>query len=324
MASSQVPHLRSNGNASAWSTAELVRRDAFSAPLGGGWHIDRTCFEQLLEERARHAGVQLCRGWEARGVRPAAAGGWSVHGTVDGRADRACGRVLVDATGHQATIAQWVGARRQVHDRLVCTYCTLRGNNTAALAGWTLIEAAREGWWYAAPLPGGRAVAALFTDPRTCHAARHRDPDGWQRAWHKSNHLRSMLGPMAAPDRLDLAAVTPHHLDRAAGSDWIAVGDAAATLDPLASAGITLALRDGTRAAASIAALRAGARAALTAYTESLQRRFAKHLVGRAAYYGLERRWPDAHFWADRRTLQLTANAHAVLFPRGEPPQEGW
>jgi flavin-dependent dehydrogenase len=300
-----TPHLVSAGNASAWGTTHLARRDAFSEALGGGWHIDRARFELLLDQRARGAGASVRRGWNVRGVAATRDGGWGVHALAGGHARVAHGRVLVDATGREATVARWLGARRHVHDRLVCAYRVFSGQDVVALDGWTLVEAVRDGWWYAAPLPSARAMAAVFTDPSTCRTKTLRDADGWQRAWLSTTHLCGMLAHTVAPKEPGLAAVTVQCLERAAGEAWIAVGDAAASTDPLTSAGITLALRDGIRAAAAIAARQAGVGGALYEHAASIRRRFANYLIASAAYYGLEDRWLDSRFWQDRRELQV-------------------
>src|SRR5207247_2461927 len=77
-------------------------------------------------------------------------------------------RVLVDATGRAAAVARRLGARRLCHDRLVCAYAVLDGER--AEDGRSLVESCRDGWWYATPLPGGRALAGFFTDAPTSRA----------------------------------------------------------------------------------------------------------------------------------------------------------
>jgi flavin-dependent dehydrogenase len=98
-----------------------------------------------------------------------------------------------------------------------------------------------------------------------------------------------------------LAASTPHCLDRPAGVDWLAVGDAAASYDPLASSGLTLALRSGEQATSAIVLRQAGERTAAARYGRALQERFTDYLLQRREYYSLETRWPGSPFWERRR-----------------------
>jgi len=88
------------------------------------------------------------------------------------------------------------------------------------------------------------------------------------------------------------------HLDRVGGDGWLATGDAAACFDPLSSQGILTAVLMG-REAGSAVTEGAGAPAR---YAARYERLLAEHLAGRADYYELERRWPDAPFWARRRS----------------------
>jgi flavin-dependent dehydrogenase len=93
-------------------------------------------------------------------------------------------------------------------------------------------------------------------------------------------------------------------LEPAAGDGWLAVGDAAAAFDPLASHGIGAALEGGLRAAAAIRARSDGDRAALAAYAEHTRRAHARYQRLWLDYYAQERRWPDAPFWRRRHVAR--------------------
>jgi flavin-dependent dehydrogenase len=84
-------------------------------------------------------------------------------------------------------------------------------------------------------------------------------------------------------------------LDRLAGPGWAATGDAAVAFDPLSSQGIVTAIVMG-REAGRLAA------GEITAeeYDEEYASVLDEHLALRGAYYGLERRWPEAAFWRRR------------------------
>jgi flavin-dependent dehydrogenase len=90
-------------------------------------------------------------------------------------------------------------------------------------------------------------------------------------------------------------------LDRAAGPNWFAVGDAASAYDPISSQGIYKALSDGIRAGDSIAASLASGRDLSETYDSSIRLEFETYLTNRNFFYGLEQRWPKSHFWKRRR-----------------------
>jgi flavin-dependent dehydrogenase len=98
-----------------------------------------------------------------------------------------------------------------------------------------------------------------------------------------------------------IADASVAHLDRPAGAGWIATGDAAVSFDPLSSQGIVTALLMGREAGFALAAmLGEGDPELLVRYGAEYARLLEDHLRLRAAYYGQERRWPDAPFWARR------------------------
>lgn len=294
-------HLRSAGSASAWATGELARSDAFCSALGGGWHLDRRRFEELLLDETTAAGAALHSPTKVVGIQTTPGQAHRLH-AIDpaGRRLALEARVLIDATGRAATVARWLGARRVIHDRLVCAYTTFPGATRAAGERRTLVEAVEDGWWYATPLPGGRALVGLFCDPRTVRARGYARAAPWQTALARTAHVHDYLGKPSRPRAPRLAAVTPHCLDRPAGRDWIALGDAAASFDPLSSAGIALALRDGLEAADAVTRRLNGDIGALVRHSSVIQLRFARYLAQRAEVYGLARRWPASPFWRER------------------------
>jgi flavin-dependent dehydrogenase len=178
------------------------------------------------------------------------------------------------------------------------------------------VEAVRDGWWYTAPLPGGRSIVALLTD-----ASRLATGDDRALAAAIPAAIAARVTPPPAATVFRRVAADSARLHVAAAARWIAVGDAAATHDPLAAQGIDRALRSGLRAAEAIALALHDRGDALRAYAEMQRAAFDHYLHTRRAIYALERRWPDAGFWTDRRAAPATPGARGV-FPRTSPPAD--
>jgi hypothetical protein len=159
-----------------------------------------------------------------------------------------------------------------------------------------------DGWWYSAPIPGGRRVLAFHSDAdlpgiRACRApAKLPDRLGDARG---TARLSADCG--FAPDGPHgIAAAHGCALDRPAGPGWLAVGDAALACDPLSSQGLLNALYTGL-AAAEAADRTLGATEASAGYIQTIRRiddAYRRHL---ALWYALEQRWPEAPFWSRRR-----------------------
>jgi flavin-dependent dehydrogenase len=303
-------HLASKGNISAWGGPDLARQDSFLWPAGHGWHLDRLRFEQMLESRARDVGVPLSFGHRLAGLVPRQQGGFVVHTTGHAGPSAISTRTVVDATGRGAFVARRLGSKRLVHDRMACRYAFFAGtgrageNATTLIEPMTLIESVEDGWWYATHVPGGGSLAAFFTSAHGFRLAGYADAAVWAGALRKTGHIAGVVGHATTSTTTGgVVVLTLHCLDRPAGLDWVAVGDAASSLDPLASAGIALALRDGLRTAAAIAAYLNGDGQALARQAAAVQRRFSRYLFERRAYYRLERRWRRSPFWRERSGL---------------------
>ena len=152
----------------------------------------------------------------------------------------------------------------------------------------TLVEAVENGWWYTAVLPDGRLVAAFMTDSDL-------DLD-WNGALESSTETRKRIEshayrPASPPT---IVGAGSSLLDHVAGAGWMAVGDAAATHDPLSSHGITAAMAAGIDAAAAVQS------SDFDGYAQRVIEFYALYLEMRQAYYAEERRWPEATFWRRR------------------------
>jgi flavin-dependent dehydrogenase len=83
--------------------------------------------------------------------------------------------------------------------------------------------------------------------------------------------------------------------------DWLAVGDAAQSHDPLSGQGVVRALEAGLDAASLVARSSAGDKAAVDRFANDAEQAFDEYLARRTAYYALETRWSCSEFWQRRR-----------------------
>jgi len=296
----EPPHARPlPGTSSAWGDAELVFRSDIDSPWGPGRTVARPGFDAALAELAEARGVTVRRRASARAVRRDGEG-WRIE-LADGAL--ACA-VLVDATGRRGWLARQLGARPCLHDALVglAGRCPPRdASRMGDSAVW--VEAARDGWWYSAPLPGGDLIAVWLTDAAEL---RGQPPvQTWLAALASASHTRQRVLAHAPPPRIHVRSARSAHLDRAAGPGWLAVGDAALCRDPLSSSGLALALAGGEHAALTVDAHARGDGGALAEHDAAVQRELARYLATRADHYRLETRWPDAPFWARRHRPEL-------------------
>jgi flavin-dependent dehydrogenase len=88
-----------------------------------------------------------------------------------------------------------------------------------------------------------------------------------------------------------------------AGDGWLAVGDAASSVDPLAACGILRAMRGGIMAAYAAGQFLVQRTAAgIDRYTALQAAEFSAFLRSRQRFYSQERRWSSQLFWHRRQS----------------------
>jgi flavin-dependent dehydrogenase len=297
-------HLPSHGTVTVWGSPRPGSLDFIFDPNGSGWHLDRMRFDRRLRGFVHEAGVDLRDGRRARVLGRGADGTWKIGlASCDNRSTETveC-RMLIDATGRHAGPGRWAGARRLRSDRTVAAYAIFMAGVEDHDAR-TVVEAARDGWWYTALIPGKRRVVAYLTDGDLLPAAM-RTPAGFCAQLSATTHVRARI-----PDNCKLAILgAPRvtvaegsRLQPAAGQGWLALGDAALAFDPLSSQGIFNALFTGILGAQAAAAQLVGERSPTRDYMHRLDQIWAAYEHNRRFYYELERRWTERPFWARRQ-----------------------
>lgn len=298
------------GSCSSWGSLALGYNDFVLNPRGSGWHLDRARFDGFLRRHAASSGATVLN--DARFVSASTDDddGYSLRVATRGGAYRNLrARLVIDATGRSSAFARWAGARRMPLDRLMFVYGYFDAAGATSTSRLTLLEAAPRGWWYAARLPGERLAVAFATDADEVRTAGLTSEPRWLRAALATSHLGPRLdGCRLLHGTLTVRVASSFVLDRPGGPRWLAVGDAAASLDPLSGQGIYQALADGIEGAQLVTTALARGRHLPDGHGESVRSRFDEYLVNRNYFYGLEQRWPTEAFW-QRRHLRSAPSA---------------
>lgn len=292
-------HLPSIGSWSAWGGAEPWGHDQIFNRFGHGWHIDRRRFDALLREAARAAGASVAVGASVVASDRLAGGGYRMR-LDDGTEITAS--IVLDASGRSACFARQRGVRRRALDRLVALVgYVVRRSDAEAEPAATLVEATADGWWYSAPLPQDRLVTICMSDAdlvRGIGVSTERWLERLSAATHTGARALRYGAGLAGPPVVVPASSS--RLERFGDIDWLAVGDAAATQDPLSSEGILVAIESGLEAAAAAARVLRGDRDGLAVAAAQRETRWQAYLDQLGRHYKMERRWPDAPFWQRR------------------------
>lgn len=299
--------LPSYGTRSLWGASSVEEHSHLSSAYLCGWHVDRLAFDCMLADSAVAAGARLRLGVRAIRCEPSPNGGVIlrvISANDSNRLDEIRADFIVDAGGRGGAVARSFGARYATFDRLVGVGAQFADASSATRC-YTLVEATPDGWWYSAPVAAKRSVAMLMTDGDISAVMGAKAWPQWRAALQRAALTCARVGgdkPQWGPRTFSAAS---RRLLRADGDGkrWLAVGDAALAVDPVSGSGVVRALRTARDAASTVlAALSDTPRAcdAIADYERARNKECGIYLIERAAYYAIERRWPNAPFWRRR------------------------
>jgi len=156
-----------------------------------------------------------------------------------------------------------------------------------------------------------------MTDADLYSAGRKRDGAFFEIQLERAPHTRERIG--GAPPELFLVPAFSGIRDRAAERNWLAVGDAARSYDPLSGLGLCTSMSMAMDAARSIVSYLAGDPSGLATYDGRNRQAYDQYVESYVSHYGLEQRWPDSDFWRRRHSMGHTAPSVAVIAQADSP-----
>lgn len=323
-------HLPSLGNQSAWGRSELGYQDFFMTPQGNGWHLDRVRFEADLLAEATRKGVHLFPYFAFDKGERTAKNRWQIKLKANENKQKKqevhCSWVI-DATGREARFAHSQGVKHIYFDKLVGIGRMYTSESRDSSNLFTLIEATPEGWWYLAALPRNRLIAIFMTDSSICKAQKLFQEDNWLSVLAASKqiafHLQQAKPHPPPENALWVMPASTRRLSQVSGTGWIAVGDAAFSMDPLSSAGIYKAIHHGLLAASTLYNFTQGDAQAFSQYDQLLHTQFENYLADKRRYYRQELRWSQNPFWQQRHET-ITLDPTLSLSPTSKAGARPW
>jgi len=283
------------GSLSLWDSEAPVEFHGIVNPYGHGALIDRQKFERWFTGAAAKAGVRIFAT-----ARPVAAetdnGRWRISGTANGRILDISTPLIIEATGRGRGLLG--NNSRDVKDRLVA-FLTYGAIPPGSCDQRLIIEAGTNGWWYAAPLPNNKAVVAFMTDadivPRS--------------AVHRLQYVREQLTATIIVREFAEQLIEPEplfgfpansSLKRIInGKNWITIGDAAASYDPLSGRGVAVALAKGAAIARLLMTCSNRSRA-LDTYADAERAAFSDYVIDQSKIYRRGAKRFNSPFWHRR------------------------
>ncbi|WDE07574.1 tryptophan 7-halogenase [Thalassomonas viridans] len=217
------------------------------------------------------------------------------------------GRYLIDACGRKADVCRKVGVLSTRHDKLMGVGAFFHFDKTRKARQEQVMESHELGWWYCARLPDHSQVVAFFSDADIISKHKLNQAANWQQLLAESRHIR--LGGKGgavlsgAPWVRNASSHITHSVLR---KNFIAIGDAAASFDPISDMGLGFAMTSACHGAKVVqtqltSSDRNTKQAQLDGYQQEVVDHFEQYLRLRKKCYSHEHRWSGAKFWSRRR-----------------------
>lgn len=286
-----------------WGCSEPRRLGYMFTENGTGWALNRLGFENMLAQTFVERGGELLANNQVVTCEARPQGGWRVIAKNEqGETYVTHCKFIIDASGRRGVMRTNLNLALTVHDRLVGVGCIGALPEAQNVNIENNIEATEYGWWHVTPMIDGRVSVVLMSDPDILNKLHASQPAVW-RALLSKTHIGKLMESFQFDEVPRAFPCYSSYLRNAGGKDWVAVGDAVASYDPISSSGIPRALATGVHGAFIAVDHLFSEGSLLDTYAQAIEQDFRQYLQTQWQYYQRETRWPDSVFWARRRAV---------------------
>lgn len=283
-------HLKCYANLSYWHSDQANYHDFMQHPNGHGWHIDRPAFETMLQEKAIDLGVKLINNNSVESL-SFNNNQWQVkfsQALISQPQQNNPYDYIIDATGRSSAIARKLDADKLFDSQQLALVAFLQADKPFDDTT-SLVETVPQGWWYSAQIPANRLACAFFFDPQKYTFKSSHQPPNWWALTEQSKHTHKRLqsANFTLIENPKMVNADGSILDKVCGKNWLAVGDAAMTYDPIASHGLMMSMVSARDAAQAIIARSQGQQTAFEQYAQRLYQSFMEYSNLRQGFYAV-------------------------------------
>jgi flavin-dependent dehydrogenase len=301
-------HFQLQGYKVNWDEHGLYERNLLATPSGTGWLLNREKFDNMLVKATKLAGVDIY--WQSKlaelhEVKNAESGyqsSWKLDIVSLEKKWRLDVPFIVDGTGRARNVARQLVIVKPKKDNLVACFCRIEHSQSKILTNQqAVIQSSEQGWWYLAPYSERYASLCYFTDPDL--PLPKSAEDIWTLAVQQTQLNKHLIDSVVAHEHdFKVVAAYSSCLESCVEENWLAIGDAACSYDPLSSYGITSAMGSAFYAAKAIVKTFNGQPEFLDVYQSLMQTNFKNYLTERNTQYQKVTQF-NSLFW-DRRRAQ--------------------
>ncbi|MBP0458692.1 NAD(P)/FAD-dependent oxidoreductase [Streptomyces montanisoli] len=211
------------------------------------WHVRRAEFDALIANRAAALGADITYGATVNGV--LRTGDGTVTGVrwrdASGQEHTTTARYTVDASGQARAVSRMLTRVERAEDLnsvAVWSYYTPYAPLPGDLHSHIMVEAFDDGWFWAIPVSEFEmSVGMVMHTDVYAHAVKSASPaDIYERRLATTQVLKDLVKDGVRKEDLRTTRDWSYSTESFHGPGWMAVGDAAAFVDPLFSSGVWL------------------------------------------------------------------------------------
>ncbi len=295
---------------SSWGHADLHHNESIFNPFGAGFILSRPDFDAKLLDHCSDVGIDTKLGSRISKITKTTTGWDLYHNNTVIPVD-----FIIDASGRNSKFNFDSSITKEKENQLIGITKHVKTNSkTPIKSSHLLVESTSNGWWYTVQIANGTVVSTFMTDAKVLKASNISSSDFWDLQLATSSHTKARLQVFEIPKKTYIKSAHSHLATSMHGNQWLKVGDAAQSFDPLSSAGILKGLKMGQLAAAAIYKHANGNADAYTHYEGEITKQHKEYKQLKAQYYAKESRWLQHSFWYERN-LQLKEIQHFTISP---------
>jgi len=294
--------LPAYGNTSYWGMDQPILRDSIFTTEAASYQLDREQFDLTLLKSVSEKGGNVFPRTKCTQFIQQEDKSWTVslqHPKSGSFLITA--KFLIDASGRQAHVCRQIGVRTRRDDHLVGVGCFLEFGDRKELQHDLLMESVENGWWYSATLPQNSMIIVFFSDADIISNNKFNQATAWNKLLQRTRQMKYKVDGAYNQETLWIRNAHTQISNSTDRENFIAIGDAAVSFDPISSMGIGFAITSACHAASIVeSALLKHDTKRISVYQNDIERNFENYHILRRKIYQQERRWLLSDFWARR------------------------
>ena len=285
-----------------WENDDIRKKTYTSGK--SGYHVDRGEFDQILMQSAKESGVKVLQPCTLNQLKEGNSGNWNIVATHDNKKQQFSTKFVVEATGRKSILK---GSKKAYLPKTMATYAFWDQKMQGAEASF--IEAGENEWFWGAPINNHQYVACIFSD---ADAIKSYDSvsDFYDEKIHQFTllHLHQNISRSQNLKVISCAA-TAYKDDKPIGPNYIKVGDAAFSLDPISAQGVQKAIKSAYQGAIVVNTIlrNEDTNAAISYYDQMIDREIQKNKRWTQDFYNQQQRFSVSDFWKKRMNTSLVS-----------------